>query len=132
MKPHHQKAFTIIELLVGMLLSSLVLTFAWQSYTIGYKQFYKQRDTNSAIHEKFVLEKRLKNLISKATPLECKFGKLYHAGAAFSGQPPVSDSLYQGLEYIRKVPFNCECWDNDTQSWNRSDILLENCLVWRE
>ena len=129
MEKPNQKAFTIIELLVGMLLTSLVLIFAWQAYTIGYKQFFKQKNTNSSIHEKYLIEKRLKALIKNNPSLECKLGKLYHVDKT---EASVSDSIFIGIEHIAPSPINCECWDKEMKTWVRSDMLLKNCIAWRQ
>ena len=49
------KAFTLLELLVGMIISSLVIGFCFMSYFIIYKQYLNYRTTKQVISDVVLL-----------------------------------------------------------------------------
>ena len=49
------RAFTLMELLIGMIISSIVISFGYGSYTVIYKQFLSFKEIKKDIVEKMQL-----------------------------------------------------------------------------
>lgn len=55
------KAFTLIELLIGMILSAIIISFAYSCYSILAKEFLSYKDVKKQINETITLNSILNN-----------------------------------------------------------------------
>jgi prepilin-type N-terminal cleavage/methylation domain-containing protein len=55
------KAFTLIELLIGMIISALVISFAYTAYILMHRQFLKYKDNRKQITDTMTLNTILNN-----------------------------------------------------------------------
>lgn len=58
---HKLKAFTLMELLVGMIISSIVIAFAYSAYSLIYKQYVSYRSVKSKVIETMQLHTVMSN-----------------------------------------------------------------------
>ncbi len=60
------RAFTLMELLVGMIISSIVISFGYAAYTLIYKQFISYRHTKEKVMELAQFDQVLSNDLLRA------------------------------------------------------------------
>ena len=70
------KAFTLMELLIGMIISSIVISFCYMSYSMIYKQYMNYKAVKVELVEALELNSVLNSDISKAEKIVFDNNKL--------------------------------------------------------
>jgi len=71
------RAFTLMELLIGMIISSILITFCYSSYTIIYKQFLTYKKIKNELTETIQLNSVLNNDFANSKSMYFNKNSLY-------------------------------------------------------
>ena len=134
------KAFTLVELLVSMLISSIVISMAYVSYDIVYKQFSNYKNINKKINEVILIDMLLKNDFFQAKEIYCKTSDklifkdkqnhentyLFTPGYIIRKSNEVNDTLFIGASKILFKFQNEELFSDNASLTNK--LMDEFCF----
>lgn len=78
---HKLKAFTLMELLVGMVISSIVIAFGYSAYALIYKQYVSYKSVKTTVVETMQLHTTMSNDFNNAECITFGENKLKLSGS---------------------------------------------------